>query len=156
MEQIQFETLEKEILNVFKKQDIWVFATAAGNRVTARPVTILNEGLTVLFQTDGKSEKAAQIRENPNVALCRDNIQYEGVAEIFGGYGDEKSAAFYDRYQLAQPNSFRLYAGIPEQIVVSVQPKRIKVWKYVGGIPYIDYLDPVEKKAWRELQDYRK
>jgi general stress protein 26 len=67
-----------------KENRTMVLATSCNNRVMARNVLVASHGLDLYFFTWGHSRKCRQIRKNSRVALCKDRVQIEGVAEILG------------------------------------------------------------------------
>lgn len=149
MIEFKFESLEKEIINLLSERDHMVFATCLDNRVTARNVSIINDGLKILFQTDKEFLKCQQIKENPNVALCYGNIQIEGRAQIAGHPLEHEF--FKDKYQKYHTASFRNYSHLEDEVVIEVEPTFITLWKYDSdNNPLREYLMIEEKKAYRE------
>ena len=61
-----------------------VLSTALENKVTSRMMSIIALDGRLYFQTDRNFRKYAQLKGNPNVALCIDNIQLEGHCEEIG------------------------------------------------------------------------
>jgi len=45
-------------------------------------MNVVNDDLTIYFQTGKNGEKGKQIHENPNVAIAVDNIQIEAAARF--------------------------------------------------------------------------
>ena len=54
---IQYELLEQEVIETLEKNKIWVLATSSGNKVKARSIGIVNNGLNIYFQTELLQEK---------------------------------------------------------------------------------------------------
>ena len=142
--------LEKEVITLLEREKYLVLATCSGDRVTARSMSHINIGLDVFFQTDKKFLKVKQINQNPRVALCISNLQIEGIAEFQEYPSDEENIRFYELYKQKHPNSFEMYSGIKDEIVLKIQPTLITLWKYVAGKPCRDYLNNHEKIAYRE------
>ena len=61
-----------------------VLATALAEKVTARMMSVVVLEEKLYFQTDITFRKYQQIRSNPHVALCADNIQIEGYCQEEG------------------------------------------------------------------------
>ena len=59
-----------------------VLATSYNDRVTAITVSYVSNGLDIYFLSWEQHKKCAQIKGNPKVALCQNNMQIKGVAEI--------------------------------------------------------------------------
>ncbi|MDR2709116.1 MAG: pyridoxamine 5'-phosphate oxidase family protein, partial [Elusimicrobiota bacterium] len=59
-------------------------ASSVHNHPTVRLVSYIVNDRKIFFQTGTDLVKYKQICENNNVALCIDNIQIEGIANIIG------------------------------------------------------------------------
>lgn len=151
---LSYEMLEKEVVEILSNNKIWVIATSANDRVSARCVCIVNQGLKIYFQTHGDYLKCKQIRENNKVALCWNNVQIEGIATIKGNPFEEENSEFIRLYQKDHKGSFDKYTKLDGQVVIEIEPKLISMWKYIDAVPYIDYLSIEDKKAVRERQKY--
>lgn len=90
METLDYSKVEKEVIDFITRNNKMVLATCSKNRVTARTVSIINQGLKIYFQTDIEFLKYRQIKENSNVALCQGNVQIEGQANGFRAQRDPK------------------------------------------------------------------
>lgn len=128
---------EQEILDLLKSERILTLATCAGNRVTIRPMSHINEGLNVFFQTGKESLKMRQIKENPNVALCIGTYELEGTASELGHPLAEKNKSFAKAYKEKHPDSFERYSAYEEEIVVKVSIHRVRQWRYIDGKPFL-------------------
>ena len=78
---LDYDELANEIMEKLESAETVVFATSAGDRVTARTMCHVNDGLTILFGTCMTSEKTEQFLKNPNVAFVTGNLQMEAVAQ---------------------------------------------------------------------------
>ena len=58
-----------------------VLSTSRNDVVTSRMMSIIVLNKKLYFQTDKTLRKYNQLKENPNVSLCIDNIQIEGHCE---------------------------------------------------------------------------
>lgn len=127
-----------------------VLATCSGNRVSARTVSIVNHGLKIYFQTDIDFLKYKQIKENPNVALCFENIQIEGQATITCHPFENRF--FIENYKIQHKTAFENYSKLKDNVIIEVEPLLITFWKYteVDRKPYRDFIDIKEQKAYRE------
>jgi hypothetical protein len=148
--EIDFEGFEAEARSCAEANPVAVLATGRGNRITARSMSILRDGLDAWFQTFADSEKYTQMAGNASVALCFGGIQLEGKAELRGTATDPGNEWFLEHYPALHPGSFTRYGRLSGERVVIVRPERIAVWKYIEGNPYIDRLDIAARKAWRE------
>jgi hypothetical protein len=89
-----------------------------------------------------------QIKENPNVALARDNISIKGIAEILGKPLDENSARGAEIIKKKRPREFEIYSRIPGMIMIKVTPKYIKSWVRIEDRFFIEHLDLEKKQAY--------
>ena len=149
-EQLDYETLAKEIEQQLKQAKEIVLATSAVDRVTARMMAHTNEGLTVLTATSKHSQKVAQMRQNPNVALAIGNLKIEAAAELFGRPSGHPT--FLEAYAKKFPLYAKLYRSNPEDILIIAHPRKISLYRYVGK-PCEDVLLPEEKTAFRIALD---
>lgn len=151
--QLAYRELEAEILSMLDSHPVCVLATSSGDRVTARTVSVVHDGLTVFCQSDETFEKCRQIRANANVALCFANVQIEGVAALQGHPMAPENRHFAALYRERHPGSFARYSHLPGEVVIAIEPRLITVWKYVEDRPCRDYLRIAEKAAERVFYD---
>ena len=132
------ETIQaQEIITALEKAKTLILATCADHRVTIRPMSHVNDGLNVYFQTGRDYLKMQQIRINPNVALCVGDYEIEGVATVVGHPMDEANRFFAEKMQEKHPGAFARYASLAEEVVVKVKITLVRVWRYVDGKPVI-------------------
>ena len=87
---LSYKELETTIKNEFDKlctEGLYkrgILATTKDNRVTARRMRLIPDGLTLYAYTDSRSNKIDQIKSNPNVAVVAGFIQIEGKATLHG------------------------------------------------------------------------
>lgn len=132
---IAYEKLAAEVIAALTEQPVWVLSTALHDHVTSRPMSIVNDGFTVYFQSNSQYEKHEQMQGNPQVALCCQNISLEGRAEDIGGWAAPENAAIQDSYQQRQARAYEAYAALPGQRVYRFTPIKAKLWKYENGKP---------------------
>ena len=104
----------------------------------------------IYFQTGTDLIKYRQICENENVALCFDNIQVEGIANIMGKPMEHDT--IMEIYKKHYKSSYENYSKLDKEILVEVQPQKITIWEYDNNErPYRIYLDLGRKKAYKEM-----
>lgn len=149
MKEINFERLQKEIIDFLKANKHMVLATCADNHVTARTISIINNGLKIFFQTDSDFVKYQQIKQNNNVALAYGNIQIEGKAQITCHPLD--NSFFKENYQKYHESSFRKYSHLKDEVIIEIEPTLITFWRYdAEHKPFREYLMLEQRKAYRE------
>jgi hypothetical protein len=152
--EIDYQVLEKEFIDFIDVHKILILATAANNRVTARAMSCVHIGLKIYFQTGKTSIKYNQLKQNPHVALCCNNVQIEGLARIGEHPLSAASFAFKELYQAHHPGSFKTYSHLCSNVVIEVEPKFVTFWKYdAEGLPYRDFLYLSARQAERAYFD---
>ncbi len=149
MEFLNYLKLEEDAINFINANNKMVLATCSENRVTARTMSIINNGLVIYFQTDQDFIKYQQIKINPNVALSTGNMQLEGVAT--STCHPLENPFFVENYQKHHPSAFRLYSHLKNNIIIEVKPQLITFWKYdQNHKPYREFLNVPQQLAYRE------
>ena len=150
MRELDFEKLREEKIKSLESHHTIILATSHDSKVTARTVTYATEGLDFYFMSWDHHEKILQIKENPNVALARDNISIKGVAEILGKPLDGRSKKGAEVTKKKHPKEFEIFCRIPGMIMVKVTPTYIKSWVRIDGKFFIEHLDLENKAAYLE------
>ncbi len=146
MQELNYDELQEEIVRQLQSERAIVLATSANDHVTARTVWPLNDGLTVLFSTHARSEKAQQIAKNPNVALAAGNLKMEAVALPFGHPRGHEY--FLREYPKKYAHLGDIYPETPDDLLFIVKPARVLLFKHLGK-PCEDVLDVAERRAYR-------
>lgn len=144
---IDFDELSKEVIHILEKEQLLVLATSSDNKVTARTMCHVNDGLNIYFGTSNTSEKYEQININPQVAFVVGNMQIEAAAAICGH--PSKNPEFTKLYNARFPHLAGLYPPREDDVVIKCTPTKITLYKY-DGKPSWDILYPNEKKAYRK------
>jgi general stress protein 26 len=150
---LDYEEKKEEIINYLELEgnDTMVLATSSDNRVLARTVLIFSKGLELYFFTWGHSRKCQQIRKNPNIALCKDNMMIEGVAEILGGLTEEKNLEYAVFMRKKNPESIERWEKHPNMVIAKVRPTQIVYGsRIIDGCVYLEFMDIKDKKAYAE------
>ncbi len=148
MEELDFEKLVEEKIGFLEGHHTIVLATSRDDKVTARTVSYAIEGLDFYILSWDHHEKIMQIKENPNVALARDNLSIKGVAEILGNPLDEKSRRGAEAIRKKRPKEFEIFSHIPGMIMIKVTPSYIKSWVRVENKFLIEHMDLDDKRAY--------
>jgi len=127
------EITAEEVIHALETRKTHVLATCAENRVTIRPMSHINDGLTVFFQTNRNSLKMSQIRANPLVALYVGTYEIEGAASELGRPLADENAFFAQEYRKRHPRAFERYSSTEDEIVVRITVKRVRQWRYIDG-----------------------
>jgi len=155
MTELNFNELAKEIIAKLQAEDTIYLATSAHDKVTARAMAHINDGLDILFATTDGSEKIRQIRQNPNVALVVGTLRIEAVATLFGHPSGH--AFFATEYPKKFPHLGDAYPERPDDILVIAKPAKMSLFKFTGK-PCEDVLEPGSNRAYRvdDLQEQAK
>ena len=150
METLDFNHEEKRIFTQIGENKIAPLATSSQNNVTVRMMSVVIFRNRIYFQTGTDLIKYRQICENKNVALCFDNIQVEGIANIMGKPMEHDT--IMEIYKKHYKSSYENYSKLDKEILVEVQPQKITIWEYDNNErPYRIYLDLGRKKAYKEM-----
>ena len=144
---IDYTVLSNEIIKILEKIETISLATCVGEKVTARTMNLVNNGLTIYMQTDDNSEKGKQISVNPNVAMAADNIQIEAVAHFTADAQEIGLCSM--KFKAKFPRLYEKYADLPEEPTLICKPIKFKLYKVIDGKPCRDILDVKENKAYR-------
>jgi general stress protein 26 len=152
--ELDFENTKDKIVKFLEAHHAIVLATALDKRVTIRTVTYATKGLEVYFMSFGHHKKIKQIEKNSRVALCKDNVNIEGVAEILGSPLDETNRKYAEIYKKKLPRDYAGFAHIPGMVMVKVTPKFIVSMVRIEKRLYLEHLDLGNKRAYlKKLQD---
>jgi len=145
--QLQYDNKYKEIINVLEGKDSIVIATSDKDKVAARTVYFIMFNSYIYFLTSKAYDKCKQIIKNPNVALCSDNIQMQGIAKIKGHPELEKNKAILEHFLEKCPERERnsRYVKHKNTVFIEVEINKISTWINGGR----EYINPIEKSAYR-------
>lgn len=154
--ELDFEEKKKELIRFLesKKNKTMVLATSYKERVLARNVLVVSDGLDLYFFTWGHSRKCMQIEKNPKVALCKDQVQIEGVAEILGNLLDESVKKYTDVMRGKFPEAIKSWERRPGMVILKVKPTLVVTGGSFDSEVYIDFLDLENEKAYSEKWAY--
>ena len=138
-------------LTEFGDARIMVLSTSKDDHVTSRMMSIVLYNGVFYFQTDKTFRKYEQLSHNPNVALCIENIQIEGICEEVGCPAD--FSFFCNTYQKRFVNSYKRYTFLENERLFRIKPRFVERWIYIDGMPFMETFD-VEKKAYL-LTEYK-
>jgi len=150
---LKFDEVKEEKVRFLEQNEYAVLATSQNNRVTARTVTYVSEGLTIIFYTLTSTKKFAQIKANSKVALCLNNVSIEGTAEIVGNQQDEE----YKRLLEIFKKKFEWFdwfdSNYPElSVFIKVTPTLIESYMEKENTPALEYLDLHNNRAYITIQ----
>lgn len=139
-----FNEKYSEFWRQFGKSKTMVLSTSLNNIVTSRMMSIVVLDGKLYFQTDKTFKKYKQLKENPNVALCTDNISIEGKCIDIGNPIDNEE--FCKAYSELFTASFNQYTKLKSERLFAVTPTFIEMWVYIDKVPYIEKFDVKNKK----------
>lgn len=128
-----------------------VLSTSANEHVSSRMMSVIMKDQRFLFQTDMTFRKYNQIQANPNVALCFENIQIEGICEDIGRANENET--FCEQYKLYFMGSYEKYSNMERERLMEVRPTFIQKWIYENGQPYVITFDFFAKDYQKKRYD---
>ena len=150
MEILNYEIEEDKIFNLIGENKNVSLATSSENNTTVRTISIIVYNKKIYFQTGIDLLKYKQICENKNVALCFENIQIEGMANIIGkpiDYGN-----IIELYKKHYEKSFETYSKLDKEILIEIIPRKITKWDYDNnGKPYRIFIELNNQKVYKEM-----
>ena len=139
---LNFDQAKKILFNVLGEWKIMALASSVNDHVMVRNVSCIFYENRVFFKTDINFRKTQQIIKNPNVALCFNGVQIEGMAENKGLVIEEKSGAFKKKYNKFLKESYNKYSHEDTEILIEVHPKYVEIWDTSeNGYAYQIFLD---------------
>lgn len=126
-----------------------VLSTSQNNKVSSRMMSVVLIDGVFYFQTDKTFRKYEQIKDNPNIALCIDNIQVEGVCLEIGHPSNNKE--FCTVFEACFKGSYEAYSSLENERLFVVKPTYIEKWEYKDGKPFIEILD-IENKVYKNIE----
>ncbi|MDR0999774.1 MAG: pyridoxamine 5'-phosphate oxidase family protein [Clostridiales bacterium] len=146
-----YKTELEKIYTHIGESKIMALATSIKNHPTVRLMSCIVYENKIFFQTGTDLIKYKQICENNNVALCVDNIQMEGIANILGRTNDKQNNEIMEMYKKHFKNSYETYAHNETEVLIEVALKKIIKWDYENGKPYRIFVDIDHKQARKEM-----
>lgn len=145
--QLQYDEKYIEIIKFLESKNAIVVATADGDKVAARTVYFILHESSIYFLTSKAYSKYKQIIKKPNVALCVDNIQIEGIAYVKGHPCLEQNKSILDCYleKCPEKENNRRYIKHKNTVFIEVKISKIATWRDGGR----EYINPTEKSAYR-------
>jgi general stress protein 26 len=145
------ETLQTK-LNLLEGAQQIVLSTCLNNHITSRVVDCAVYQTSIYFITWGHHTKCTQIRGNPNVAFCFQNLQTEGIAKILGNPFLEDYREHSERFQAKQQETFRRFAKYDDMVLVKADIHSIHSWEGWDNERkgyFLDIVDLINEKAFR-------
>ena len=133
----------------FGKGRTMVLSSAVENKVTSRMMSIVQYDGFFYFQTDKTFRKYQQMIKNPQVALCIDNIQIEGLCEELGS--PMMNPCFCDIYRECFRSSYQRYSALKNERLFVVKPIYVARWRYIEGIPFMEMCD-IERQVYKLMK----
>ena len=148
---LDFQQKKKEFTDFMESKEnaVMVLATSCDHLVLARNVLVVGDGMTLYFFTWKFSRKCLQIQKNPNVAFCKDKINFEGIAEILGCFKDEEVKKYTDLFRQKFPGVIEKWEKRPNMVIVRVKPTFVTI----GGseeTPSLEFLDLEKEVSYSE------
>ena len=144
-----YEKKLSELFRTIGKTRKVVLSTSCDNRVTSRMMSFVIFDNKFYCQTDKTFLKYQQIKTNPNVALCIDNIQVEGIAKNIGKPLENKK--FISLFKQHYKTSYEIYSFLENEILLEIEPIFIGVWTYKDFIPVREFYNLKTKEIKEEL-----
>lgn len=113
---ITFETAVERMFEILGNSKIMALASSVNDYVMVRNVSCLFYDEKIYFKTDKNFRKTKQIMDNPQVAMCFNGIQVEGIAVNKGLVVDEPGRRFEEGYKKYLWESYNKYSHTDTEI----------------------------------------
>lgn len=124
-------TFEEAVCFMFTKlgnSKIMALASSSKDYVMVRNVSCVFYHDKIYFKTDKNFRKTKQLFENPQVAMCWNGVQVEGIARNLGLVIDEEGRIFETLYKKYLWGSYNAYSHVDTEILIEVTPKFVEIW----------------------------
>ena len=91
-----------------------------------------------------------QLKNNPQIALAVSNLQIEAKAQICGH--PSANSDFIRLFKAKFPRYYKMYTNREDEVLIKAEPVKIKMWKYIDGMPCCEIADILQQSAYRENQ----
>lgn len=125
---ITFETAVNRMFEILGNSKIMALASSVDDYVMVRNVSCLFYDEKIYFKTDKNFRKTKQLMENPQVAMCWNGIQVEGIAMNKGLVTEEPGHRFEEGYKKYLWESYNKYSHTDTEILIEVTPKYVEIW----------------------------
>lgn len=151
MKDINYQELHDEIVEVLKKTREIVVATSYKDKVTARTVYCICNGLDIYFITSRAYTKYKQIQKNNKIALAIKNLQAEGVAEVLGHPTAIENEFIKDICELDEgyKKYYDKYSRYKNTTLIKFNRTLITLYKGDGIYEYLNVDDKIALKKGR-------
>lgn len=151
LENLDFDAISAEKLKMLENVKEMVLSTCSGNHVTSRVVSTACCGTKILFASFRNNTKCAQIKENPNVAVCFGNMQIEGVAQIMGTPQDPMNAELMALYKEKQAGYYDIVLASKTMILIEVDIRRLTY--IIPKTILLDRIDFEKRTVYRDTME---
>ena len=125
---MNFEAAVQKMFEMLGNSKIMALATSKNDHVFVRNVSCVFYDNKIYFKTDKNFRKTKQLLENPQVAICWDGIQVEGIAVNKGLVVEEEGRRFEQAYRKYLWGSYNAYSHEDSEILIEITPKFVEIW----------------------------
>ena len=139
-----FKEKFESFLAEFTRGKTMVLSSSLNDKVSSRMMSIVCIDGLFYFQTDKTFRKYNQLIQNPQVALCTENIQIEGICTEIGH--PLEGCIFCNIYKECFGNSFIKYSSLNNERLFVVTPTYVEKWTYINTIPFLETFDVTRRE----------
>ena len=125
---MEFLEAKQRMFDKLGNSKIMALATSANDYVMVRNVSCLFYNDRIYFKTDKNFRKTKQLFAHPQVAMCFNGVQVEGIAKNLGLVVDEPGRVFEKKYKEYLWGSYNAYSHEDTEILIEVTPQFVEVW----------------------------
>lgn len=153
--ELSYNEMINDIVKILDENKEIILATSHNDRVTARTVSFTNDGLIIYFMSWDHNKKIRQIQKNPKIALCLNNLQIEGRAQILGYVNEEKNANILRIFKKKFSDLWiSTFTRIKEMLMIKVNPTTLTKFENINRRFFLQTIKVVRKEAFQmRLED---
>jgi hypothetical protein len=151
---LEIADVKADIMDELAKDHHIILSTMTDNTVRSRLVDFVHRELSIGFFSWIGTRKIHDMMNNPQVALCVNNVQIEGKAGIYIEC-DNGCKPLLEVYQQQLPDLYEKFHALSGTCFVVVEPTMYILMKYEQASLFLYHLDVVRNKAYRKkLSDW--
>jgi len=152
--QIDSTLVKTELMKELGKEKYIILSTTMNNEVRSRLVDFVNNELEIGLFSWISTRKIHDIKNNPHVALCVNNLQIEGRATV---YIDSlaRCKKLIELYKQKLPETYNKFRKLNDTCFITIEPTLLIMMKYENSSLFLYHLDVVNDKAYiKKLSDW--
>lgn len=125
---MELQEAVKRMFEQLGNSKIMALASVDDDHVCVRNVSCIFYDQKIYFKTDKHFRKTKQLLAHPQVAMCWNGVQVEGIARNLGLVVEEEGRRFEQAYRKYLWGSYNAYSHTDSEILIEVTPQFAEIW----------------------------